>query len=556
MLRGRRDRYHRLGFLIPFTVAAIATPIQMAVGDALARWVYNNEPVKFAAIELVPETDERRARDAARAPELGRHGQRRDPRSRASRRSCPIPSDGHEHGRPGPRHACPADDRPTIAAGRTRVHLAWDVMVGLGTLLFLLSLWYGVELALPARHARRRSWFLRIASCAGVLAVIAMEAGWVVTEVGRQPWIVLQLHEGRGRGDRQRGRLDHVPRRRRPLRRVGVTTILVLRGMSRRFRRERATVDESDVPYGPAPTTDRPRARRSGRMSVSDAVAVVLFVGVTAYALFGGADFGAGFWDLIAGGAERGERPRAVIDHSIGPVWEANHVWLIFCLVVLWTAFSEAFASITLTLFVPLTLAALGIVLRGSSFAFRKAVFAHVEISATSAPRSPSRRCSCRSAWARSPARSRRAGCPPAARPATRGRAGSTPPRSSAACSRSPCRAYLAAVYLVWDARRLADDRHGRVLPRAAPSVAAVVAGVVAFVGIFVLHADARYVFDGLTSRALPLVILPPLCGVGSLVLLLPTRPPRRPRRSRSARSRRRRRPGASRSGPTCCPSR
>src|SRR6476619_1786030 len=110
-------------------------------------------------------------------------------------------------------------------------------------------------------------------------------------------------------------------------------------------------------------------------MSEADLVAVVLFVGVTAYALFGGADFGAGFWDLIAGGDDRGERPRALVDHSIGPVWEANHVWLIFCLVVLWTAFSPAFSSIMITLFVPLTLAALGIVLRGSSFAFRKSVF-------------------------------------------------------------------------------------------------------------------------------------------------------------------------------------
>src|SRR5450432_1077217 len=109
-------------------------------------------------------------------------------------------------------------------------------------------------------------------------------------------------------------------------------------------------------------------------MTLADAVAIVLFFGITAYALFGGADFGAGFWDLIAGGAARGERPRALIDHSIGPVWEANHVWLIFCLVVLWTAFAPAFAAITITLFVPLTIAALGIVLRGSSFAFRKAV--------------------------------------------------------------------------------------------------------------------------------------------------------------------------------------
>src|SRR6516164_7309079 len=98
---------------------------------------------------------------------------------------------------------------------------------------------------------------------------------------------------------------------------------------------------------------------------MSTAVAIVLFVGIIAYAVFGGADFGAGFWDLIAGGAHRGDRPRTVAAHAIGPVWEANHVWLIFCLVILWTAFADAFASIGLTLFVPLSLAAFGIVLRG-----------------------------------------------------------------------------------------------------------------------------------------------------------------------------------------------
>src|SRR5690349_14344445 len=107
---------------------------------------------------------------------------------------------------------------------------------------------------------------------------------------------------------------------------------------------------------------------------MSTAAAVVLFIGIMAYAVFGGADFGAGFWDLIAGGADRGARPRSVIEHAIGPVWEANHVWLIFTFVVLWTCFPEAYASITLTVFVPLTIAAFGIVLRGSGFAFRKAV--------------------------------------------------------------------------------------------------------------------------------------------------------------------------------------
>src|ERR1700710_2065737 len=107
-------------------------------------------------------------------------------------------------------------------------------------------------------------------------------------------------------------------------------------------------------------------------MTWADAVAAVLFFGVTAYAVFGGADFGAGFWDLVAGGAKRGERPRALVDHSIGPVWEANHVWLIFVLVFMWTGFPTAFATICEVLFLPLTFAGFGIVLRGSAFAFRK----------------------------------------------------------------------------------------------------------------------------------------------------------------------------------------
>ena len=92
MLRGRNDRYHRLGFLIPFTVAAIATPIQMAVGDSLTRWVYNNQPEKFAAIELVPQTAQRRARDAARPPQRQRDGDRAASPSRAWRRGSRIPA--------------------------------------------------------------------------------------------------------------------------------------------------------------------------------------------------------------------------------------------------------------------------------------------------------------------------------------------------------------------------------------------------------------------------------------------------------------------------------
>jgi cytochrome d ubiquinol oxidase subunit II len=100
-------------------------------------------------------------------------------------------------------------------------------------------------------------------------------------------------------------------------------------------------------------------------------VATILVVVVAAYALFGGADFGGGIWDLLAGSAKRGAAPRALIDESITPVWEANHVWLIFILVLLWTAFPPAFAAIMTALFVPLSLSLLGIVLRGVGFAFR-----------------------------------------------------------------------------------------------------------------------------------------------------------------------------------------
>jgi cytochrome d ubiquinol oxidase subunit II len=104
---------------------------------------------------------------------------------------------------------------------------------------------------------------------------------------------------------------------------------------------------------------------------LADLAAVLTLVGLTAYVVLGGADFGAGFWDLTAGGAERGAPVRAMIKRAMSPVWEANHVWLIFVLVMLWTAFPEAFGSITSTLAIPLFLAALGIVLRGGAFALK-----------------------------------------------------------------------------------------------------------------------------------------------------------------------------------------
>jgi cytochrome d ubiquinol oxidase subunit II len=252
---------------------------------------------------------------------------------------------------------------------------------------------------------------------------------------------------------------------------------------------------------------------------MSTVIAVVLFLAVTAYAIFGGADFGAGFWDLVAGGAERGEAPREVIDHSIGPVWEANHVWLIFIFVVLWTGFPEAYASITLTLYVPLSIAALGILLRGSGFAFRKTVFrtrdrrnfgAAFALSSVLVPY-------CMGAVA---------GAIVSERIPAGGQAGDpwtswiNPTSILGGVLAVVVVAYLAAVYLVWDARRVGQPGMEDYFRRRAIG-AAIVAGVVTFVGIFVLHADSPYIFHGLASRGLPFVILAAICGVGSLVLLL-----------------------------------
>lgn len=107
-------------------------------------------------------------------------------------------------------------------------------------------------------------------------------------------------------------------------------------------------------------------------MSLADLLLVIIWLGVTAYGIFGGADFGAGFWDLLAGDAKKGAVVRGFLERTIGPVWEANHVWLIFVLVYLWTAFPEPFVAIATTMYIPLTLAAIGIIMRGSAFAFRK----------------------------------------------------------------------------------------------------------------------------------------------------------------------------------------
>ncbi len=265
-------------------------------------------------------------------------------------------------------------------------------------------------------------------------------------------------------------------------------------------------------------------------MSKADAAAAILWVGVTFYALFGGADFGGGFWDLVAGGAERGERPRALIQRSLTPVWEANHVWLIFVLVVLWTAFGPAFSAIFSTLYVPIFLAAVGIVLRGAGFAFRKSIEglsgrrAAGATFAISSVLTPFFMGAVVGAIA--------AGNVPAE---GNGDAFSTwlqPLPLLIGAMFVATSAYLAGVFLVGDARRAGEHDLELYFERRALG-AAVVAGALTVAGIFALHSEARYVYERLVDQGLPLVILSLLCGIALLVVLL--RGARRPLRPLAA---------------------
>ncbi len=253
-------------------------------------------------------------------------------------------------------------------------------------------------------------------------------------------------------------------------------------------------------------------------MTLADACAAVMFVGIALYALLAGADFGAGLWDLAAGGDERGRAPRALIEESIAPVWEANHVWLIFVLVTLWTAFPSAFAPIMSTLYIPLTLAAVGIILRGAAFAFRKA-----------SETLPLRRffgATFASASLLTPfmlgavvggiASGR---VPPGEQTGDVFSSWLNPTSMLGGVMAVVVCAFLAAVYLTADAER---RDHPGVLAyfRRRAVGSAVAAGVVALAGVFVLRHDAGDLFHGLTHRGAPLVALSVGAGLTTLVLL------------------------------------
>ncbi|MET7936214.1 cytochrome d ubiquinol oxidase subunit II [Streptomyces sp. NPDC005322] len=254
---------------------------------------------------------------------------------------------------------------------------------------------------------------------------------------------------------------------------------------------------------------------------MTDLTAIVMFIGVIAYALFGGADYGAGFWDLTAGGAVRGRRTRALIDSSLSPVWEANHTWLIFCLVMIWTGFPPAFAAITTTLYIPLGLTALGIVARGSGFAFRKALLRTAHQRVTGAAFALSSVCT--PFFLGTVAGGIASGRVPTGGHGDPITSWVNPTSVLGGVLAVVACAYLAAVFLTGEAREHHDDALERGLRRRALGAGAV-AGLVALAGVFVLRADAPRLFHHLRTVGLPLLIASAVCGVAALALLFSRR--------------------------------
>jgi cytochrome d ubiquinol oxidase subunit I len=238
-LRGRLDRYTRLGFIIPFAVAAIATPLQIGMGDIAARAVFHDQPAKFAAMEMVQKTGpntpvvlggvliDGRVVGGLTIPSLG---------SLLAGFDTNTVVQGLD--------TIPPDDQPPVSI----VHLAWDTMLAVGFSLLALAAWFGLSW-LRRRDLPTSRWFYRFAAAAGVGAVVALESGWVVTEVGRQPWIVYGLLRTADAVTRAPGTIVSFVVVMGIYVVLGAALFIVLRSMSRQGVE---AVRHSDVPYGPS----------------------------------------------------------------------------------------------------------------------------------------------------------------------------------------------------------------------------------------------------------------------------------------------------------------
>jgi cytochrome bd ubiquinol oxidase subunit I len=245
MLRGRRDRYHRLGFLIPCSVAAIASPIQLVVGDFAARDVFEDQPTKFAAMECVYKSGDDQPEkiggicqsDGDVVGDIALPG--------VDSLLAGFSTDTEVKG----LDSVPDRDQPPAP---TLIHLSFDAMVGIGTALAALAAWFAITWR-RKRDLPATPWFLRLASVAGIAAVMALEFGWIVTEVGRQPFIVSGYMRTAEAVTPAKGLWFVYGLTMTLYLGLAVVTVVVLRGLSRKWREtdaERVT-DFPDVPYGP-----------------------------------------------------------------------------------------------------------------------------------------------------------------------------------------------------------------------------------------------------------------------------------------------------------------
>jgi cytochrome bd ubiquinol oxidase subunit I len=240
MLKGRRDRLHRLGVMIPLTLACVATPLQLYVGDTAARSVADDQPAKFAAMECIQETGTDQTeylggvctadgvKGAVQIPGLDSFlvGWSTDTKVTGL-------------------NQIPEDERPPA---NTLLHLSFDTMVGIGSGLLLLAIWFAFSWW-RRRDIPRTPWFLRIVAVSGIAAIFALWCGWIVTEVGRQPWIVQGYMRTSEAVTDAKGIWFTFGFVLLLYAGLGIAAILVLRSMSRRWRE--ASAEAVPSPYAP-----------------------------------------------------------------------------------------------------------------------------------------------------------------------------------------------------------------------------------------------------------------------------------------------------------------
>jgi cytochrome bd ubiquinol oxidase subunit I len=253
MLRGRRDRHHRLGLLIPLTVGCILAPIQFMVGDTAAREIAKDQPVKFASMECVKTTHSDvteylggRCTDEGVKGGIGIPGLD----SFLVGFSTDTKVTGYD--------TVPTDEQPQA---KTLMHLAFDFMVGVGSALIGLGLWFGF-VWWRKRDIPRTKWFLRAVAISGVAVGLTVEAGWIVTEVGRQPWVVYEVMKTEEAVTGASGIWVTFAIAVVLYTALGAAAILTLRSMARRWRKG-DTLD-TDVPYGPGEAPPAPVGGVSG----------------------------------------------------------------------------------------------------------------------------------------------------------------------------------------------------------------------------------------------------------------------------------------------------